>query len=34
MLRNRDFWFGLIVGALVYYLYANHFKGMGKGSTS
>jgi hypothetical protein len=30
MLRSRDFWVGILVGALLFYLYQNHFKkGMG-----
>jgi hypothetical protein len=31
MLRDKDFWIGLLVGVLLYYLYANHVK---KGPTS
>jgi len=26
MLRNKDFWVGLAVGVLAYYLYTNHLK--------
>jgi hypothetical protein len=26
MLRNKDFWIGLLVGLLAYYLYTNHVK--------
>jgi hypothetical protein len=26
MLRNKDFWIGLLVGALLYYIYMNHIK--------
>lgn len=26
MLRNKDFWIGLLVGALLYYVYMNHIK--------
>ena len=26
MLRNKDFWVGLAVGVIAYYLYTNHMK--------
>lgn len=26
MLRNKDFWIGLLVGAVLYYVYVNHVK--------
>lgn len=26
MLRNKDFWVGLIIGALAFYVYQNHMK--------
>lgn len=26
MLRNKDFWVGIAVGVLLYYLYTNHMK--------
>lgn len=28
MLKNKDFWVGLVIGFILYYLYSNHFKGM------
>jgi hypothetical protein len=31
VLRNKDFWVGLFVGLLVFYIYTNHIK---KGGTS
>jgi hypothetical protein len=34
MLKNKDFWIGLILGIILYYVYANHVskgKGMGGG---
>lgn len=31
MLRNKDFWVGIAVGVLAYYLYTNHLKGKGMG---
>lgn len=26
MLRNKDFWIGIIVGVALFYLYQNHMK--------
>lgn len=26
MLKEKDFWIGLLVGALLYYVYTNHVK--------
>lgn len=26
MLKNRDFWVGVIIGIVLYYLYVNHLK--------
>lgn len=26
MLRNKDFWIGLLLGALAYYVYTTHIK--------
>lgn len=30
MLKNKDFWVGVAVGFLVYYVYTTHLKGKGK----
>jgi hypothetical protein len=29
MLKSKDFWVGILVGALLYYVYLNHLKGKG-----
>lgn len=34
MIRSKQFWAGVAVGVVLFYLYQNHFKGMGKGSGS
>lgn len=31
MLKSRDFWIGLVLGALAFYVYANHIKKGGPG---
>jgi hypothetical protein len=31
MLKSKDFWAGVVVGAILLYLYQNHLKGMGSG---
>lgn len=31
MLKSKDFWVGILVGAALYYLYVNHLKGKGMG---
>lgn len=31
-LKSKQFWFGVVVGVIGFYLYQNHLKGMGKGS--
>lgn len=31
MLKAKDFWVGVAVGVLLYYLYVNHMKGKGGG---
>jgi hypothetical protein len=27
MLKNKDFWIGVLVGVALYYIYLNHVKG-------
>lgn len=29
MLTRKDFWIGLALGVVLYYIYANHLKGSG-----
>jgi hypothetical protein len=29
VLKSRDFWIGVAVGVLLYYVYLNHLKGKG-----
>lgn len=29
MLKQKDFWIGLLVGVALYYIYLNHLKGKG-----
>lgn len=31
MLKSKDFWAGIAAGAILFYLYSNHFKGLGGG---
>ncbi len=31
MLTNKDFWFGVAAGVILYYVYTNHLKGKGNG---
>ena len=31
MLKSKDFWVGVILGILAFYLYSNHLKGAGGG---
>lgn len=31
MLKNKDFWVGVALGVLAFYVYTNHIKGKGKG---
>lgn len=31
MLRSKDFWVGIALGVILYYLYTNHLKGKGMG---
>jgi hypothetical protein len=31
VLKSKEFWMGVALGAILLYLYQNHFKGMGKG---
>lgn len=31
MLRNKDFWIGIAVGVVLYYIYANHVAKGGAG---
>jgi hypothetical protein len=30
MLKSKDFWVGVALGVLLYYVYTNHLKGKGK----
>jgi hypothetical protein len=32
MLKQKDFWIGVLVGVAAYYIYMNHLKGKGKGA--
>lgn len=32
MLKNKDFWVGVLAGVALFYIYNTHLKGMGKGS--
>lgn len=29
MLKNKDFWVGVVAGVVLFYVYTNHLKGMG-----
>jgi hypothetical protein len=31
MLKSKDFWVGVAIGVILYYVYLNHVKGSGKG---
>jgi hypothetical protein len=33
MLKSKDFWVGVVIGVLLYYVYSTHLKGKGKGMT-
>lgn len=33
MLKSKQFWIGIAVGVVGFYLYQNHLKGMGKGGS-
>jgi hypothetical protein len=31
MIRDKNFWVGVLAGVVLFYLYQNHLKGMGGG---
>lgn len=32
MIKEKDFWVGVIVGVILFYVYTNHLKGKGGGA--
>lgn len=33
MLKSKDFWVGVILGVILFYVYQNHLKGKGTGGS-